>query len=843
MTVRSALARISAGTLYRLGLVCIGAITVAFILLCLSELMQARQDATAAAETQARNIAASVAQDVARNLDLYDLSLQAAVQATQSSRVMQLDPETQRMILFPRATRGPYFSFINVLDATGKVTADSESPTPSDRNWSNRDYFIALRKDPGNALYIGKPFGLSPGQSAKISISRRIENLDGSFAGVVVGSMQLAYFRALFSNLNLGPHGTIALLRRDGVILMRLPFNPDDIGRTLPADAPFFGVPDGGQVNAIDPTDHLRRRFLFQPIGTLPLIVGVGLADADIYAAWHRRAVAVGPGLAALGTIDVCLLLVLGYAVGRREQGQAALHASHTQVEALAAQREAALAAMSQTLEAKSRFLAAMSHELRTPLNSILGYAELLALEAPLPPAQAGRLAAMRGAGQHLRSVIDRVLDFGRLETGDQPLLREHTNLPALLSDCHAVVAPLAARKGLTLTEHMAADVPHDVLSDAPRLRQVLFNLLDNAIKFTDRGDVSLFVSRGPVGIRFAVTDTGIGVPPAQRDKLFLAYSRGDADRMGIHGTGLGLAIAAEIIRHMGGRIGHEDNPIGGSVFWFDVPLQQAPAAPEFAPAAEPIHARRLHILVVDDSALNRDVAASFLRRAGHTVVEAEDGEAAVNRAATEDYDVILMDLRMELLDGIAATRRIRALPGPRGRTPIIALTAQVDEDDGRALHEAGFQARLFKPIDRHKLLATVAAATSMDFSAPVDTVPSALPATHPETTIGIAGVTDAAMSDAAMLERHVPAFAAMLRQMLAQLDAPPSVPHLADLVHRIAGDAGQMGCAALATAARQMETALRHDDEELAEPAASLRELAETLRRAASDALAGLSA
>ena len=852
MTFPPPLPRFSPATLARLGLACIGTVTLAFILLCLAALMQARQDATAAAETQARNIAAGVALDVARNLDLYDLSLQAAVQAIQTPGIQQLDSELRRMLLFPRAARGPYFSFINVLDATGTVVADSESATPRGGNYAGRDYFVAQRHDARDRLFIGAPFLTQSGQSPTISISRRISGPDGSFAGVVVGSMRLAYFRDLFSSLNLGPHGTIALLRRDGVILMRLPFNRDDIGRTLPPDAPFFHAPTGVEVNALDPTDHLRRRFLFEPVANLPLAVAVGLADADIYAAWHGRAVALGMAVAALSAIDVGLLLVLGYAVGRREQGEAALRASHTRVQALAAQREAALNAMSQTVAMKSRFLATMSHELRTPLNSILGYAELLALDGPLPLAQAGRLAAMRGAGAHLRAVIDRVLDFSRIEAGDHPVLPVPTNLPALVSDCHAVVAPLAARRGLALHEHIAADVPRDVLADATGLRQVVHNLLDNAIKFTDQGDVSLLVSRSPAGIRFAVTDTGVGVPPAQRDKLFQPYERGQADRLGVPGTGLGLAIAAELVGHMGGRIGHEDNPGGGSVFWFAVPLPEAPAAPGIAPqAAEPVHTRPLHALVVDDSALNRDVAATFLRRAGHTVVEAEDGEAALSRAAAEDFDVILMDIRMERLDGITAARCIRALPAPRGLTPIIALTAQVDEDDGKALREAGFQARLVKPIDRHQLRAAVAAATSSASAASPGTAPPEPPATRPDVSADPAAATDVAMdaatgadpaanptaatdaaTDAAVAGHHIAAFADMLCRTLALLDAQPSAPALADLVHRIAGDAGQLGHAALMASARQLEIALRHGNGERAG-------LAAALRRTASDVLA----
>jgi CheY-like chemotaxis protein/HPt (histidine-containing phosphotransfer) domain-containing protein len=203
-------------------------------------------------------------------------------------------------------------------------------------------------------------------------------------------------------------------------------------------------------------------------------------------------------------------------------------------------------------------------------------------------------------------------------------------------------------------------------------------------------------------------------VPAEQRSKLFQPYERLDADRIGVPGTGLGLAIAARLVALLGGRIGHDDNPAGGSVFWIELPLRATTAPPPpAAPIAPAPPTRSLRILLADDSAMNRDVAAAFLHAAGHTVVEATDGEAALRLVAAEAFDVVLMDLRMPLLDGIEATQHIRALPGQHGQTPIVAVTAEVQEDGGAALRAAGFQACLLKPIDQMSLLAAVALATA----------------------------------------------------------------------------------------------------------------------------------
>jgi len=455
----------------------------------------------------------------------------------------------------------------------------------------------------------------------------------------------------------------------------------------------------------------------------------------------------------------------------------------------------------------------------------MLGYAELLALDGMLAPAQASRLAAMRGAGEHLRDVINRVLDFSRVVADDHPPLAQRTDLDALAGQCRAIAAPMAAAKGLALSQTVAPTLPRFVLADAAAIRQVVLNLLSNAIKFTGHGNVALLVTPGATGIRFAVTDTGIGVPSAQRDRLFQPYERLDADRIGVAGTGLGLAIAARLVAQMGGRIGHQDNPDGGSVFWFELPLPEAPAGSGMEPpAVETPPCRPLRVLLADDSALNRDVAASFLRRAGHTVAEAEDGEAAVCHVAAEDFDVVLMDLRMPRLDGIEATRRIRTMPGPRGRTPVVALTAQVNEDGGAALRVAGFQACLVKPIDQRSLLAAVAAVSTGQV------VPPGLDQPPPAPTPGVA-TQFVERTDGQTMDRHLVAFAGEVGRLVDLLDGLAPGRPLSDLAHRIAGDAGQLGYMALSSAARRFEAGWDRQDAEL--PA-----LADGLRRVAAEVL-----
>jgi light-regulated signal transduction histidine kinase (bacteriophytochrome)/ActR/RegA family two-component response regulator len=383
----------------------------------------------------------------------------------------------------------------------------------------------------------------------------------------------------------------------------------------------------------------------------------------------------------------------------------------------IAQRTRAALEREQAASRAKSAYLAGMSHELRTPLNGILGYAQLLSSEGGLNPVQAGRVGAMMSAGTHLLHIIGRVLELAQIEA-DRPVFNPAAfDIRAVAAECLDLVRPMAAAKRLSLTLQTDAAVPQQMITDPTRFRQILLNLLGNAVKFTLAGGVALNLRIAADGesLRADVIDSGPGIDVAKRHRLFQAFQQlGPLDQAKGDGAGLGLAITARLVALLGGCLGHKENPAGGSIFWLELPLFDAvpmllPATQAFTDTAPPQPAGpALAILVADDSSINRDIAGAFLRAAGHRVTFAEDGMEAVAAAAAADFDVILMDVRMPRLSGIEATRRIRAIPGRRGRVPVIALTAQVFADQIDECRKAEMNDHLAKPFTREDLLAAV---------------------------------------------------------------------------------------------------------------------------------------
>ncbi len=364
--------------------------------------------------------------------------------------------------------------------------------------------------------------------------------------------------------------------------------------------------------------------------------------------------------------------------------------------------------------EAKSVFLANMSHEIRTPFQGLMGMLSLLR-ETGLNARQIDYLRTATESADHLLAILNGILDMSQLESGRMTLHPAPVELRTLLRDVEALMRPQAMAKQLALHLDAHPDVPERVLADATRVKQVVFNLLSNAIKFSEHGAVVLDLRRlppeggGPAMLEFAVTDTGIGMDEATLARLFNRFAQGDSSRSRrFGGTGLGLEISRNLARLMGGDITVRSKPGEGSRFAFTLPLQpleQAPLPPREPGSDTGTPLRALDVLVAEDHPVNRQYLAALLESMGHLAHFTTNGEEAVAAARERRFDLVLMDLHMPVLDGVAATRAIRALAAPGAATvPIVALTADAFPETRERCLVAGMNDFLTKPVSPQKL-------------------------------------------------------------------------------------------------------------------------------------------
>lgn len=594
-----------------------------------------------------------------------------------------------------------------LIGPDGVMLASNVGPAKARVDLSDREHFRVHLGSEKDDLFISKPvLGRASGKWS-IQLTRRVRDKSGGFGGVLVSSLDPYHLARLYESVDLGRDGAITLVGLDGVIRARGGMSADVLGRSMAKSAIFslYKSHPSGLLVGTGVVDGVRRLLSYRVVPDFPLIVVAAMSENEIFAEFERE-----KNLYRLA--GTALSIIIGVFIFAGVQNRLRLDAT---LVALAAERDVAQHASA----AKSSFLAMMSHEIRTPMNAMLGLTSSL-LEGELTSDQRASLQTIQQAGDSLLELLNDILDYSKLEAGELSL-EDLAFAPAEVAlGVISVIGPRAEAKGLAITSTSAPGLPPGLLGDAGRLRQVLLNLVSNAVKFTSEGSVAVTchcISRTETHavVEWVVSDTGIGIGPDQISKLFHDYVQADSSisrRYG--GTGLGLSICKRILDRMGGSIEASSVLGQGTTMRCRVELPVAEVVEEKAEHEDfqaRLHARiadlgrPLRLLIVDDNATNRLVAAKMLQEFDILVAMAADGAEAVATAMETDFDVILMDMQMPEMDGLAASRAIRA----RGRTlPIIAFTANAFEDDKAACRAAGMNGFVAKPVRKPALVTAV---------------------------------------------------------------------------------------------------------------------------------------
>lgn len=616
-----------------------------------------------------------------------------------SYRRVTSDHETH-ILLKEKIAGLPHVDAVTMIDADGGLINFSRYWPIPEVNISDRDYYKALKANPGLESFISAPVQNRGDGSWNIYIARRLSAPNGEFMGLLLGAMSLRYLENFFGSTSLGLNTSISLVREDGTLLARFP-HTDMVGQPSSGGGQR-ALAAGGTIREASTRDKRMRLRAAMMLPNYPALVSVTQTEENALRSWRAMALL----LSAMSLISAIIVLLAAFLIARWwNKHEHLIHAA-----------EAANAA-------KSTFVAMMSHEIRTPMNAVLGLATTL-LETSLDNEQRRYVLAIHNAGDNLLEILNDILDFSKLESGQLSLEHIAFSAETLVHNTLSIIGPRASAKNLTIRTTVDANLPPAMIGDAGRIRQVLLNLVSNAVKFTALGEVVVStrcISRDDrqAAVEWAVTDTGIGIAPDKISSLFVNFMQADnsiSRRFG--GSGLGLAICKRLIEQMGGEITVTSTLGRGSTFSFrlTLPVANTVAAPEqndqtaYAALKARIDAfgRPLRALIADDNPTNRLVAAKMLKDFDIQTDTACDGAEAVTAANRFNYDLILMDVRMPEMDGLQATRIIRARGQRLPAVPIIAFTANAFPEDIKACSEAGMNDFVVKPARKKALVEAI---------------------------------------------------------------------------------------------------------------------------------------